>query len=671
MKPISRPRLWRYSVLFVSIAAILLFALGYISPELGRYWWIPAVAIAAVLFALSVPAVVGAVRGSDEAGLDRMDVALVALVIVDIAVQFMGGIWGAAYPLVILVVVCAAIFLGPLRGGLLALLQSALEILYFYSVDRSADPRTPWAHMFTLVALSTGIGAVFALERRRYEKLKEQYESLKGDMNFFKDAQSIATDRVLSELDRIQRERPRRALEQVFSLDRSLARILELCCRMFDANMCALYLLDSNDPRTLELRSYVSTSHMEPRRTVDATSSPFGIVLRDLVHIAVPRIPRHQVLPYYRGRQRVRSLMCAPVFFGKEPLGVLLADSAEEGAYEREQARVLSLFSTQIANTIVGARTNEQLQSEREDFAAFYNLSKELSASLNTEAIFSILLDSTKEVVPFNVAALIIKDEFSGKLMLKATRGIELDLPDMELEPEDSLVNWAMEQSRTLYVPKLADLQQGKRTPIVSEKIKVKGVSSVLVIPLVVKSQPTGALVLAARTPDAFSKYHQRLLEALANQAAVSLSNAQLFTKLERMAIIDGLTGLYNHRYFQEQLERELARAERSGSSVALVVVDIDHFKQVNDTYGHPTGDAVLKHISAIIRSSIRSIDTPARYGGEEFAIVLPEANMAGAAGFAERLRRDIESQPARTDFGELIITVSIGVSAYPEFGRK
>jgi len=667
----SLKKLLRYSALFLAIATILLFALGYISPELGEYWWILAVALLAALFALSIPAVIGVFQGVGLFRLDQLEIALVALVVVDIAVQFMGGIWGAAYPLVILVVVCAAIFLGPLRGAVLALLQSALEFLYFYSTAQDVDLRTPWAHMFTLLALSLGIGAIFALERKRYESMKEQYNRLKGDMGFFKDAQSVATDKVLSELDRIQRERPKRAIEQVFSLDQSLSRTLELCSRMFNAHLCALYLFDRANPQTLELRSFTSVANVEPRQTVSATSSPFGIVLRDLVHIAVPNIPKHQVLSYYQGRHGVRSIMCAPVFFDDEPLGVLLADSLEEGAFEREQARALSLVSTQIADTIVGARTNEQLQSEREDFAAYYDLSKKLSASLNMEAIFSILLDSTKDVVPFNAAALVIKDELSDRIMLKAVRGIELDMPDMELSPEDSLVNWAMEHARTLYVPRLANLQQGKRTPLLSEKVKVKGMSSVLIIPLLVKNQPMGALMLAARAHDAFSTYHQRLLEALVNQAAVSFSNAQLFTKLERMAVLDGLTGLYNHRYFQEQLERELARAERAGSSLALVIMDIDHFKQVNDTYGHPTGDVVLKHISAIVKGAIRNIDLAARYGGEEFAIVLPEADMSGAAGFAERLRREVEAKTAHTDFGALGVTVSLGVSAYPEFGRK
>lgn len=143
--------------------------------------------------------------------------------------------------------------------------------------------------------------------------------------------------------------------------------------------------------------------------------------------------------------------------------------------------------------------------------------------------------------------------------------------------------------------------------------------------------------------------------------------------KLQQLAVTDGLTGLYNHRFFQEKLDQEVARAERFGHPVSLCVIDVDHFKHYNDAHGHPRGDEVLKRVAFLLVENVREVDTVARYGGEEFVIVLPETNKEQAAQVAEKIRAIIE----RTDFprggsqplGRL--TVSVGVGSYPIDGRS
>jgi diguanylate cyclase (GGDEF)-like protein len=136
-------------------------------------------------------------------------------------------------------------------------------------------------------------------------------------------------------------------------------------------------------------------------------------------------------------------------------------------------------------------------------------------------------------------------------------------------------------------------------------------------------------------------------------------------TKLRELVFRDGLTGLYNHRYFQELMKREMSRSVRYRSVLSLMMFDIDHFKRVNDTYGHPGGDVVLRKLAELVQASMRTSDVVARYGGEEFAVILPETDPGGCKVFAERLRRKVEQMETDIDGTLVKITVSIGTATY------
>jgi diguanylate cyclase (GGDEF)-like protein len=132
------------------------------------------------------------------------------------------------------------------------------------------------------------------------------------------------------------------------------------------------------------------------------------------------------------------------------------------------------------------------------------------------------------------------------------------------------------------------------------------------------------------------------------------------------MAVTDGLTGLFNHRTFQEKLSGEFRRMQRLAGPLSLLLIDIDFFKKINDAYGHPAGDEVLRGIAAVIRETIRNIDIPARYGGEEFAAILLGTNHEGARKMAERLRKTISEKTFSLDGKEVVVTVSIGAATSP-----
>jgi diguanylate cyclase (GGDEF)-like protein len=157
------------------------------------------------------------------------------------------------------------------------------------------------------------------------------------------------------------------------------------------------------------------------------------------------------------------------------------------------------------------------------------------------------------------------------------------------------------------------------------------------------------------------------MLGVIANQVAVSLQNGMMYQQMETMATTDGLTGLTNHRTFQDRLVQLLERSERTQQPVSMLLCDVDHFKHVNDTYGHPVGDEVLRQVARVLQQAVRKIDIPARYGGEEFAVVLEATGSAGALNLAERIRRDVAALVLDSDKGQFHITMSIGIASFPE----
>jgi len=186
--------------------------------------------------------------------------------------------------------------------------------------------------------------------------------------------------------------------------------------------------------------------------------------------------------------------------------------------------------------------------------------------------------------------------------------------------------------------------------------------------------------------PEDIKPYSLLLQEANAELGKLNLSNEQMIlemreakekaerlahelqdanSRLKELVYRDGLTGLYNHRYFQESLDNEICRAKRYKSSVSLIIFDIDFFKKVNDTYGHPAGDLVLMNISSAVQSAVRPCDIVARYGGEEFAVILPETSAAGVKVFAARLRRCVEGIATLVDGQLIYVTVSAGATTF------
>ncbi|MFL6335499.1 MAG: diguanylate cyclase [Pyrinomonadaceae bacterium] len=188
--------------------------------------------------------------------------------------------------------------------------------------------------------------------------------------------------------------------------------------------------------------------------------------------------------------------------------------------------------------------------------------------------------------------------------------------------------------------------------------------SPVAAVPVIYRDRTMGILMVTSDDPQRLWQENElMLLRTVADQVAVAVNHARLFEQMQHQALTDALTGCFNRRFFEIQLERDLHLATRMRQPVSLILLDIDHFKRVNDTHGHDAGDAALRILANALREELRGVDTAARYGGEEFAIILPQAGAEGARVVAERLRSRIE----RTEVpGVGCITASLGVATFP-----
>jgi diguanylate cyclase (GGDEF)-like protein/putative nucleotidyltransferase with HDIG domain len=215
------------------------------------------------------------------------------------------------------------------------------------------------------------------------------------------------------------------------------------------------------------------------------------------------------------------------------------------------------------------------------------------------------------------------------------------------------------------------DVKRDKRVEPFREILSNYHMYSVFYAPITYQEKLLGILGgHKCETQAQWSQHYETFFGQIADQLAIGVTNARLYKRVERQATTDGLTNLFNHRTGQEKLAEQMRLAERYQRNLAVVMMDIDHFKSINDTYGHPVGDTVLKSVARIIRRDCRDVDIPVRYGGEEFLLVLPEVNQEGAVVVAERLRKTLQREVIIHDEVQLSVTASIGVAAYPEDGE-
>jgi diguanylate cyclase (GGDEF)-like protein len=517
-------------------------------------------------------------------------------------------------------------------------------------------------HAVLAARMASASRAEAAAVARRMEEIAERALELRL-LASGGDAEAAPADR--------ERRWTESAVVEVEGAVRSALEIAEVALR---SHTVAVFLL-SPDDRELRLRECRSASEAVTREPVPAGEGPLGGAVRRRAAVRLHGDIRG--VSWYRDGTAPKALLAAPLVErrGGHVRGVVLVDRLLAEPFSDADERLLVALSAELLRALDAERLMIDMKRARDEKERFYEAIERLNRTTKPLEVFDATLEVARGMVQVDFAAVTLLEEgeagAGGKALHRIARvlagedGKARALEGQTFPDGSGMVAAAVRLGSSLPAK---DLDPAK-TQVFDAATRLRGLASLKVIPLRTAQKVLGAVVLGARRPGAYGAEAVRQLEVVAMQAAESIYRARLFEQTERLATTDGLTGLTNHRTFQARLDEHLAQASRYGKRLSIILCDIDHFKSVNDTYGHPAGDVVLRGVARTLVAEARNTDVVARYGGEEFAVVMPETDAAGALVIAERIRERVKALSFDTGQGALRVTLSLGVAAFPDDG--
>jgi diguanylate cyclase (GGDEF)-like protein len=340
---------------------------------------------------------------------------------------------------------------------------------------------------------------------------------------------------------------------------------------------------------------------------------------------------------------------------------VLDCQSDRLNHFDHETIDLLTMFSTQASIALQNARLYSLERQRARQLQAINAIAQQTTAVMDLEDLLARVCSVIQQAFKVSQASLSLRED--GDLVLRAHEGtMTACIPPGGRLPADC-EPWSkvLATGGTVIENDLSDAPG-------TVKLFAESVSQ-MSIPLISFGQTLGVLTLHSSQKNAFRDADLQSLESVADICASSIQNAHYVERIRQLSYLDGLTGIFNRRFFELRIMEEIERARRCGTGMAVVIADIDQFKKLNDEFGHLLGDEVLRQVSSLFHQQLRKIDVVCRYGGEEFAILLTHTNAQHAMGVAEKLRRMVEGWqfpgvPRR-------VTISAGVAEFPAHGSS
>lgn len=508
------------------------------------------------------------------------------------------------------------------------------EVLGFISLDKCEENFYHLAHARTLELFAAQAGqALYNARLYRQSRQRLEHEQKINQI----------LERITSSLD----------------LESTVQQINYYGCQMLGADAGLVGLYDEQNDRLITLSIYDPAN-----RLVRMNESPRGTgVSWQAIEQKKPiLVEDYSTYPFSRPELKntgVYAFLAIPILTDTEILGVLnyfmLSPDKQFVLPDMSLTETLARYS---AIAIQKARLLEEATRRAREAETLQQASAAVSSALRLDQVLDQVLENLARVVPYDSCALFLKEEDS--LRVVAARGFSHTerVLGQRFPAQDELLIESVRQQAPLI---LADAQQDSRYKRWGDAAHVR---SWMGVPLIKRNDAIGFLTIDHSQPNLYTQNHAKLAQAFANQAAAAIENARLFESVQRMAISDPLTGLYNRRHFFELASKEFYRARRYGKNLSLVMLDLDDLKMINDTYGHLVGDQMLIFVAGQCHRQLRKADLAARFGGDEFILLLPETGLDQAMQVAWRLR-DAVARGMTTEQGGVVVSgVSLGVSA-------
>jgi diguanylate cyclase (GGDEF)-like protein len=364
------------------------------------------------------------------------------------------------------------------------------------------------------------------------------------------------------------------------------------------------------------------------------------------------------------------SMIVVPMRSQEAIIGVVTLSKLGLHQFDDLDLQLMDILADAATTAIRSARATDEMRNATDRMGRLLAMSSDLSRTLDPRAVADLMARHVSEAAGADEAAISYWDPERDLVL---SWGYHPSQPPGTVQAEFGLAEYPLTR-RVLEegITALIDVHDPEADPHEVAQLLETGFASLAMLPLVAAGRSVGLVELMNRDPVHLDPASLDLVRAMANEAAFALENARLYERAQALADRDPLTDFLNHRAFHERLGDELLRAQRARRPVGLLMIDLDGFKLVNDTRGHPVGDQVLRWTAERIRGAVRAPDVPARYGGDEFAVILPEADLQAARAVGARVVEAFAGDgfPAG-DGAPVPIGVSVGVAAFPSDGRS
>lgn len=449
-------------------------------------------------------------------------------------------------------------------------------------------------------------------------------------------------------------------LSSTFETENIMKVLLYSAIKITHTDSGSLLLID--EPNSMIIESYdfskVTGEIKSYKSSARLTNGISGKIIKTHRPVIIPDLTKYENASPVALEKGRRALIGMPLIARETLIGILYVDSFEPREFSPSEIEYLQLLCTQAAIAINNTKLYKKITREAQETAILYEVSRTFISTLDFDALLMNILERLIQTFGYLNLAIFLVDEERQELKIHSFINYPESVKEIKIKIGATGITGHVAATREMYY-----------APDVSKDPYyipgVKEAKSEVCFPLMIGERLIGVIDIESPEIEGFTPDDIKILSTLSAQIAIALDNARLYEEAKKLSLTDPLTGLSNRRSFEMVLDNEIKRAERYRRPFAILMMDLDNFKNYNDKFGHSAGDQILQRLSKLMKEGVRDVDFIGRYGGDEFAAVLPETDANFALVVAERIRKKVEAENLNPP-----VTLSIGIAVFPTDSR-